>query len=184
MAKDKSENDLTKTTKKKNDKSLPGLIFLIGLALIIGGVLMQVGYFDTNTDTATPEAGNTSSDQSDSTDSSSDAAVDVQGGENIDDVDFSQTEIKDNESIPVKKDVEYTYGADFKMQVTELSVTCDDSGTCGEEGDQVVLKYTAGDKDYDLTLTPSENTQNLIDVPVSVEEWHNGYVVILMTRAG
>ncbi len=176
----KKEKDATQaaSSAKKNDKSLPGLIFLIGLALIVGGVLMQIGYFDTSEKSPTPAASNTSDDQS-----STGTEDEGTGGENVDDVDFSQTEIKDNESIAVKQDVEYTYGSSFKMTVTDLQVTCDDSGTCGSNGDKAVVKFvsTAG-QEYELTLTPDANTQNLVDVPVSVEEWHDGYVMLLLTR--
>ena len=186
-------NEVEEKKEKKPSKALPFLVFLVGLFLIIGGVLMQVGWFggneavkpETNNEEETtrkseiePETTEETSEGEDETTTEED-----EGTADASDVDFSVHDIKDNESIPVKPGENYTYNGSFAMIVTDLSVNCDDDATCGKDGDKVELKFSTTDgKDYPLTLTPSENTQNLIDVPVVVEEWHKDYVVIKLTR--
>lgn len=181
-----NENEVVEEkSAKKSSKALPGLVFLIGLALIVGGVLMQVGWFGGN-DTPTPEteATETAEETEESTtDEETAPPEDDEGTADASEVDFSVHDIEDNVAIPVKSGENYTYAGSFAMIISEFSVKCDDSGTCGQDGDKVVLKFSTADgKDYTVTLTPSESTQNLIDVPVSVEEWHEDYVVIQLTR--
>ena len=174
-------NEAEVKKEKKPSKALPGLVFLIGLALIVGGVLMQVGYFGSG-DAPVPET-----EVSDNTDAVQPADEIVSGGDegtaDASTVDFSVHDIQDNTPIPVKMGEDYTYGGSFAMIVSELTVNCDSNNVCGQDGDKVVIKFSTVDgKDYPLTLTPTENVQNLIDVPVSVEEWHDDYVVIKLTR--
>ena len=173
-----TNEEVKETSSKKSSKALPGLVFLIGLALIIGGVLMQIGYFDMG-DSPTPdqEVVDESSDTSDEG-----ASVEDDTTADASDVDFSITNIEDNVAIPVKQDISYTYADAFAMIVNDLSVTCEDD-TCGLDGDKVELKFSTVDgKDYPITLTPAEPTKNLIDVPVTVQEWHEDYVVIMLER--
>ena len=184
-------NEAEEKKVKKPSKTLPGVVFIVGLALIIGGVLMQVGWFGNN-ETVAPEPAASTETPSEEADVPPDDAGETDNGEategdegtaDASDVDFSIHDITDNEPIPVKTGENYTYGGSFAMIVTDLTVNCDDDGTCGKDGDKVEIKFSTADgKDYPLTLTPSENTQNLIDVPVSVEEWHKDYVVIKLTR--
>jgi len=174
-----TNEEVKETSSKKSSKALPGLVFLIGLALIIGGVLMQIGYFDMG-DSPTPDQEVVDG----SSDTSDDEAAPVEDDATADasNVDFSVTNIEDNVAIPVKQDISYTYADAFAMIVNDLSVTCEDD-TCGLDGDKVELKFSTVDgKDYPITLTPAEPTQNLIDVPVTVQEWHEDYVVIMVER--
>ena len=188
-------NEIEEKKVKKPSKTLPGLVFLVGLALIIGGVLMQVGWFGKNETVAPEPAASTEKSSGESEAPSEETGEgEAESGEgeadegdegtaDASDVDFSIHDITDNEPLPVKPGENYTYGGSFAMIVTDLTVNCDDDGTCGKDGDKVEIKFSTADgKDYPLTLTPSENTQNLIDVPVSVEEWHKDYVVIKLTR--
>ena len=70
----------------------------------------------------------------------------------------------------------------FFMTVEELNVTCEND-SCGNEGDKVVLKFSSADgRDFPLTFTPAEPTQNLIDVPITIQEWHEDYVIIMVTK--
>ena len=164
---------------KKPSKALPALIFLIGLALIVGGALMQAGYFGSSA-TPTPE---------ESTNAEESVPVDVEEPDVVDETtadaseaDFSITDIQDNQAINVKQGIDYTYAGAFAMTVSEFQVTCEND-VCGQEGDQVVLKFSTADgKDYPITLTPSAPTANLIDVPVTVQEWHEDYVVVILER--
>ncbi len=191
MANETNETEEKKV--KKPSKTLPGLVFLVGLALIVGGVLMQVGWFGGNETVAPepaastePSGGETEAPAEEEGEGESGEGEATEGDEGTADagaVDFSIHDITDNEPIPVKQGENYTYGGSFAMIVTNLTVNCDDDGTCGKDGDKVEIKFSTADgKDYPLTLTPTENTQNLIDVPVSVEEWHEDYVVIKLTR--
>lgn len=178
MAKDANE-EVKETSSKKSSKALPGLIFLIGIALILGGVLMQVGYFDMG-DSPTPDQEVVN--DTDNTADEEAEPVDDEGTADASDVDFSVTDIEDNVAIPVKKDISYTYAGAFAMLVNDLTVTCEED-TCGIEGDKVELKFSTADgKDYPITLTPAEPTQNLIDVPVTIQEWHENYVVIMIAK--
>ena len=175
--------EATKSTKKAS-KSLPLLIFLIGFALIVCGFLMQIGYFGSD-DSTVPEQTESSSSKDSEEASAVDDAVTVDESATADasTVDFSVHDIQDNITIPVKKDEKYTYNGAFAMIVEELSVKCDDSGTCGSDGDKVVLKFsTVEGANYTLEFTPSESTKTLIDVPVEIKEWHSDYVVMLMKR--
>ena len=164
---------------KKPSKTLPILIFLIGLALIVGGALMQIGYFGGTEEPTPSESVNENT-----------VEEDIPPVEEVDEgtadasnPDFSNTIIEDNSPIPVKSGEKYTYGDAFVMSITEFNVTCDEeSGICGQDGDKVNLKFSTTSQDYDITLTPNESVQNLIDVPVSVEEWHGDYIVIKLTR--
>lgn len=171
--------EVKETSAKKPSKALPLLIFLIGFALILGGILMQIGYFG-DMDTPTPDQ-EVVDDSSTTTDEEA-TPVDDEGTADASEVDFSITDIQDNEAIPVKQDINYTYAGAFGMVVSEFNVTCDDDGVCGQDGDKVVLKFSSADKIYPVELTPSAPTANLIDVPVTVQEWHEDYVVIILER--
>ncbi len=170
---------------KKNSKTLPGLIFLIGLALIIGGVLMQIGYFDTSGGNAVPEEETTETDTDATEDESynEDATTDAaEGTADASTVDFSITNIEDNVAIPVKTGINYTYAGAFAMIVSDFNVKCD-GDVCGSDDSKVTLKFSTTDgRDYPLEFTPATPTVNLIDVPVTIEEWHQDYVVIKLTR--
>ena len=157
---------------KKPSKALPGLIFLLGLALIVGGVLMQIGYFGGN-ENPVPTEENEVVDEGETID---------EGTADAGEADFSITTIEDNVPINVRSEDSYTYAGAFAMTVSEFSVNCEEE-SCGLDGDQVVLKFSTADgKDYTVTLTPAEPTANLIDVPVTVQEWHQDYVVIMLTK--
>ena len=173
MAKEKEK----KAKSGGSGKTLPLLIFLVGFALIVGGVLMQIGYFGGNTnEVVVPEGAGEEVVEEEVTD---EGVVDEDATADLSGVDFSITNIENNVPIPIKSDVTYTYaGGNFAMTVTTLVSTCQND-VCGNEGDQVVLKFSTADgKDYPLTMTPAQPTANLIDVPVTVKEWHDSYVVI------
>ena len=168
---------------KKPSKALPGLIFLLGLALIVGGVLMQIGYFGGN-DNPVPTEENEVVDEGETIDEGTveDEGTVDEGTADAGEADFSITTIEDNVPINVRSEDSYTYAGAFAMTVSEFSVNCEEE-SCGLDGDQVVLKFSTADgKDYTVTLTPAEPTANLIDVPVTVQEWHQDYVVIMLTK--
>ena len=166
---------------KKTSKALPGLVFLIGVALIVGGVLMQVGWFG-GADNPVPEK--ESSETVPVEEEPTEEPAEDEGTADASAPDFTITNISDNEPIAVRQqDDKYTYadGA-FAMIVEELSVTCENDA-CGGDSDKVVLKFSTADgRDYPLTFTPAEPTQNLIDVPITIQEWHEDYVVIMITK--
>ena len=169
---------------KKPSKALPGLIFLLGLALIVGGVLMQIGYFGGNDNPVPAEEETTVVDEGETVDEGTvdEGVVDDEGTADAGEADFSITTIEDNVPINVRSEDSYTYAGAFAMIVSEFSVNCEED-SCGLDGDQVVLKFSTADgKDYPVTLTPAEPTANLIDVPVTVQEWHQDYVVIMLTK--
>ena len=172
MAKDKEKKS------GGSGKTLPLLIFLVGLALVIGGVLMQIGYFGGSSNEVVVPEGTKQQTSEDAYEGESEVA-DEDVTANVDGADFSVTNIENNVAIPVKTDITYTYaGGNFAMIVSSLMSTCEND-ICGNEGDQVVLKFSTADgQDYPITLTPAQPTANLIDVPVTVKEWHDGYVVI------
>lgn len=167
---------------KSSSKALPGLIFLIGLALIVGGVLMQIGYFG-DSGNAVPEETNTEATSEEvANNGESEPPVEDEGTADAGNVDFSITNITDNIPIPVKIGVNYTYAEAFAMIVSDMEIKCDESD-CGKEGSKVSLRFSTTDgRDYTLDLTPEQATANLIDVPVTVQEWHKDYVVIQTTR--
>ena len=171
-----------KVKTKKTSKALPLLVFLIGVALIVGGVLMQIGYFGGG-DNPVPEKESTETAPVEE-EVAEDEVVEDEGTADASEPDFTITNIQDNEPIAVRQqDDKYTYadGA-FAMIVEELSVTCEND-SCGGDSDKVVLKFSTADgRDYPLTFTPAEPTQNLIDVPITIQEWHEDYVVIMITK--
>ena len=175
-------NDAEVKTKKPS-KALPGLVFLIGVALIVGGVLMQIGYFGGG-DNPVPEKETSSESAPVEEEVPTEEPVEDEGTADASEPDFTITNIQDNEPIAIRQQEDkYTYadGA-FAMIVDELSVTCEND-SCGGDGDKVVLKFSTADgRDYPLTFTPAEPTQNLIDVPITVQEWHENYVVIMITK--
>ena len=175
MAKDEVKNE------KKPSKALPGLIFLLGVALIVGGVLMQIGYFGSS-DNPVPTEKNEVVDEGESVEDEGTMVTEDEGTADAEEADFSITTIEDNVPINVRSEDSYTYAGAFAMTVSEFTVNCEEE-SCGLDGDQVVLKFSTADgKDYPVTLTPAEPTANLIDVPVIVQEWHQDYVVIMLTK--
>ena len=175
MAKDEVKNE------KKPSKALPGLIFLLGVALIVGGVLMQIGYFGSS-DNPVPTEKNEVVDEGESVEDEGTMVTEDEGTADAEEADFSITTIEDNVPINVRSEDSYTYAGAFAMTVSEFTVNCEEE-SCGLDGDQVVLKFSTADgKDYPVTLTPAEPTANLIDVPVTVQEWHQDYVVIMLTK--
>lgn len=174
MAKEKEK----KAKSGGSGKTLPLLIFLVGFALIVGGVLMQIGYFGGNTnEVVVPEGAGEVADEeiSDSDVIDEDTTADLNGSE------ASIPNIENNVPITIKSGIEYTYaGGDFAVTVTSLVSTCQNN-VCGNDGDQVVLKFsTVAGQDYPITLTPTQPTANLIDVPVTVTEWHDDYVILVV----
>ncbi len=167
---------------KKPSKALPGLIFLLGLALIVGGVLMQIGYFGGN-DNPVPTEENEVVDEGETIDEGTveDEGTVDEGTADAGEADFSITTIEDNVPINVRQGDEYTYAGAFGMVVSDFTVNCEEDN-CGLDGDQVVLKFSTADQTYPITLTPAEPTANLIDVPVTVQEWHQDYIVIMLTK--
>ena len=175
MAKDEVKNE------KKPSKALPGLIFLLGVALIVGGVLMQIGYFGSS-DNPVPTEKNEVVDEGEPVEDEGTMVTEDEGTADAEEADFSITTIEDNVPINVRSEDSYTYAGAFAMTVSEFTVNCEEEN-CGLDGDQLVLKFSTADgKDYPVTLTPAEPTANLIDVPVTVQEWHQDYVVIMLTK--
>lgn len=179
---------MSNDTKKKSildDKKFPMLIFLIGFALIVGGVLMELGWFDsTPRDLAVtpskPAETEPADDSGSSDDSSSDSGEGDELSADVGGADFSITNIEDGVPINISSSNTYTYlDGSFVMTVNELISTCDADGNCGLEGDKLDIKFSTQDgTDYPLSLTPANPTANLIDVPVTVSEWNDGYVSI------
>ena len=108
---------------KKPSKALPGLIFLLGLALIVGGVLMQIGYFGGN-DNPVPTEENEVVDEGETIDEGTveDEGTVDEGTADAGEADFSITTIEDNVPINVRQGDEYTYAGAFGMVVSDFTV--------------------------------------------------------------